>query len=351
MIFFLFLSVCLSGNTLADTTTDADSVFSWAEQQFPGFFYPAGQPSQTFGEWYFRSYPTPNNHLGVNTDTLTVYVLGDAFGGLFAAGNLAVLLNLVTTTPATDSPPATDNGCNGKHLDQEPYTFTCIGDVTLDNASYEVTRYLHGKQYDFKQYQLGDLVLYKVFYEGDTNGRIYDWLTYWKKENLSPDTIKYRLLSFVENDVYLGISTQESYNGKNEKSATTLDFNVYDGDIVTGQNTARQFLLTEASSDQDTDSPVYKQTFYNFVTRLAMSIGSNQIAGEEPARFSYRCGTPFADWYGSYGFLSATSSDLYNPLVHDKAQYEKCLSIYNEERDKIYARYLPFYENFEVPDW
>lgn len=345
IIFLLFLGTCLSVNSLADTAEDADTVFSWAEQQFPEFFYPQGQASQTFGEWYFRSYPGPNNHLGVNTDTSTVYVFGETFGGLLDVGNLSALMNLVSSVPATD------NGCNGKHVDQAPYTFACNGDTTSENASYEVTRYLHGKQYDFKQYQLGEPVFYKLFYEGDTDGRIYDWVTYWKKENISPVTFKYRLLRFVEKDVYLTVSRQESFNGKNEKSATTLDFNVYDGDIVTGQNTTRQFLLTQTSSDQDTDRLTYKQTFYNFVSRLAMSIGSNQIAGEEPARFSYRCGTPFADWYGSYGFLSATSSDLYNPLVHDKAQYEKCLSIYNEERDKIYARYLPFYENFEVPEW
>ena len=82
----LFLS-----NSVFSDNTQSDLLFNWAEVQYPHFFSPAIQPSQTADIWYFRHYPTTNNYLGVNTSD-EVYVLGDVFGGLKLVGTLQTML-------------------------------------------------------------------------------------------------------------------------------------------------------------------------------------------------------------------------------------------------------------------
>ncbi len=99
-IVFFFL-IFISQSVFADTLSDSDQLFSWAETQYPEFFSPPSQSSQTFENYYYRYYPDTNNYLGTHTIDLDVHVLGDTFGGQVRVNSLQALM--VTAGLATGS--------------------------------------------------------------------------------------------------------------------------------------------------------------------------------------------------------------------------------------------------------
>ena len=104
----LFL-IYISQSVFADTQSDSDTLFNWAETQYSGFFSPPNQSSQIFDTYYYRYYPVTNNYLGVNTVDLDVHVLGDVFGGLLRVDTLASLLAIVDPGNTPTSTPI--SGC------------------------------------------------------------------------------------------------------------------------------------------------------------------------------------------------------------------------------------------------
>lgn len=89
----------------ADTLSDSDLLFDWAESQYPQYFSPAGQNSQTFQVWYYRYYPDTDIYLGVNTVELDVNVLGDVFGGMKRVDTLEAMMVQARINSATDENP------------------------------------------------------------------------------------------------------------------------------------------------------------------------------------------------------------------------------------------------------
>ncbi|MFK5915490.1 MAG: DUF1566 domain-containing protein [Woeseiaceae bacterium] len=89
MVFLIFISE----SVLADTQSDSDILFNWAETQYPQFFSPANQSSKTWGVWYYRYYPDTNNYLGTNTTDFDVYIQGDSFEGLTRVDTLNALID------------------------------------------------------------------------------------------------------------------------------------------------------------------------------------------------------------------------------------------------------------------
>ncbi|MCE7914386.1 MAG: hypothetical protein DYH15_06785 [Nitrosomonas sp. PRO4] len=82
---YLILSACtfiLFGHfhfALADTSNDAETLFNWAETNFPQFF-PTHQGTQSIDPWLYRFYPDKQIYIGVNKTDNNVYVLGGSFG-------------------------------------------------------------------------------------------------------------------------------------------------------------------------------------------------------------------------------------------------------------------------------
>jgi len=91
-VIFLVL-IFISQSVFADTQSDSDKLFDWAETQYSDLFAPASQVSQTSGVWYYRYYPETNNYLGTNTTDLDVHVLGDVFGGQLRIDTLEALMS------------------------------------------------------------------------------------------------------------------------------------------------------------------------------------------------------------------------------------------------------------------
>jgi hypothetical protein len=87
-----------------ELTSNAETIFDWAEDNHPQFFPPPGASTQFFDPWLFRYYPSTDIYAGVNTSG-EVWVLGDVFGGLVYISTVEELL--ATIPPA---PPPTDGG-------------------------------------------------------------------------------------------------------------------------------------------------------------------------------------------------------------------------------------------------
>lgn len=68
----------------ADNLSDSNTLFDWAEQNYPEFFSPAGQQTAEVDGYLARYYPGTGNYLGTLGDD--VYVYGDEFNGLLRVG-------------------------------------------------------------------------------------------------------------------------------------------------------------------------------------------------------------------------------------------------------------------------
>ncbi len=82
LIFSICMFITLFGQihlVSADTTNDAETLFNWAETNFPQFF-PTHQGTQSIEPWLYRFYPDNQIYLGVNKNDNAVYVLGGSFG-------------------------------------------------------------------------------------------------------------------------------------------------------------------------------------------------------------------------------------------------------------------------------
>jgi len=75
-----------SASTAPVSTTDANALFNWAEQQYPSLF-PGVKANLTTSSYVYRYYPETKNYLGVGVSGSTVgnvYVLGPLSGGVLA---------------------------------------------------------------------------------------------------------------------------------------------------------------------------------------------------------------------------------------------------------------------------
>ncbi len=93
--FSLLLLLLIFNTAYASLEDDSNTIFNWAEQQYPEYFSPAGQTTQIWGVWYFRFYPDKGIYLGVN-NLGNVHVIGGVFGNnpLFV-GMAASFLNII----------------------------------------------------------------------------------------------------------------------------------------------------------------------------------------------------------------------------------------------------------------
>lgn len=63
----------------ADTASDSERLFNWAESTYPDFF-PNHQTTQNIEPWLFRHYPDTGIYAGVNKNDNGVYLLGGPWG-------------------------------------------------------------------------------------------------------------------------------------------------------------------------------------------------------------------------------------------------------------------------------
>lgn len=95
-LFLASLILCIS-TAFADTNTDADIIFNWAEQTYPELFTPLST-TQLFDEWFYRYYSNTDNYTGVNNKG-EVAVLGKEFGeGIQIVGTVKEFLNTINET-------------------------------------------------------------------------------------------------------------------------------------------------------------------------------------------------------------------------------------------------------------
>ena len=73
----------------------ANTIFDWAENNYPQYFPPPGASTQFFDPWLYRYYPTTNIYVGVNTSS-EVWVQGDVFGGLIYINTVEELLAIIS---------------------------------------------------------------------------------------------------------------------------------------------------------------------------------------------------------------------------------------------------------------
>jgi hypothetical protein len=74
----LFISIFILSTHFshADILADSNTIFNWAEEEFPQFFSPTPQTTLFVDPWYYRYYSNTGNYVGVNRDEEMVYVLG-----------------------------------------------------------------------------------------------------------------------------------------------------------------------------------------------------------------------------------------------------------------------------------
>jgi len=92
-----FLLVILSQPVISEPQEDADTLFNWAEVEYPELFSPPNQTSQQYQGWYYRQYTTTGNSVGLNSEG-DVYVHGEPWGGLRRIDALQALLAIIETT-------------------------------------------------------------------------------------------------------------------------------------------------------------------------------------------------------------------------------------------------------------
>ncbi|HNP27389.1 MAG TPA: hypothetical protein PKM20_11655 [Nitrosomonas sp.] len=79
----------------ADTASDAETVFNWAENSFPELL-PGHKGTQNINPWLFRFYPETGVYVGVNINDNNVYVLGGPWGNnVTVVETLPNLVNLI----------------------------------------------------------------------------------------------------------------------------------------------------------------------------------------------------------------------------------------------------------------
>ena len=82
ILFFCTLILVGSINfASADTASDTEILFNWAENNYPQYF-PSHQTTQNIEPWLFRFYPKTTIYAGVNTTDNGVYVLGGPWGSV-----------------------------------------------------------------------------------------------------------------------------------------------------------------------------------------------------------------------------------------------------------------------------
>lgn len=116
-------------------SSDVETIFNWAEDNFPRFFPPPGALTQCFEPWLYRYYPSTDIYVGVNI-SCEVWVLGDVFGGLVYISTVQELLDTITPPPApipdilgtySGSLAATTTECSEGGDD----AFTLTGGITI----------------------------------------------------------------------------------------------------------------------------------------------------------------------------------------------------------------------------
>jgi hypothetical protein len=94
-ILFLTL-IFLSQSVFADTKSDSEKLFNWAETQYPEWFVVDDKSTISNNEWFYRYYPLNNTYLGVNIENGSVYIVGDKTSGeTIYLGSLPSLLSLL----------------------------------------------------------------------------------------------------------------------------------------------------------------------------------------------------------------------------------------------------------------
>jgi len=83
------LLVLLSSSLIAraDTTTDSERIFDWAESTYPELFGPAAE-TMTLAPWYFRYYENTGIYIAINYEDEDVYVLGGFWGDGLRVGSM-----------------------------------------------------------------------------------------------------------------------------------------------------------------------------------------------------------------------------------------------------------------------
>ncbi len=84
---------------LADTVSDSNRLFNWAETKYPQLFSPGGAESFELLGYWVRYYPQTDTYVG--TQNNSVYVYGDVFGGLLYINELDVLMQDVERAGST----------------------------------------------------------------------------------------------------------------------------------------------------------------------------------------------------------------------------------------------------------
>ncbi|HIJ81033.1 MAG TPA: peptidylprolyl isomerase [Desulfuromonadales bacterium] len=91
--------VLVNSATVLSPSPDADRLsdrlFNFLEAKFPQFFSPAGQPSATISEYYYRNYPGNNSYIVTSNGSL--YYLGPLSDNkVLSLGPLSALIPMVT---------------------------------------------------------------------------------------------------------------------------------------------------------------------------------------------------------------------------------------------------------------
>lgn len=96
------LMLTLSANAVADTLSNAITLFDFAEQTYPELLKPAAPPVQEIQGFYVRHYSDQDIYLGVQGDN--VYVFGGPYGNVLTSVGK---IDGFVTLPATDISDAT----------------------------------------------------------------------------------------------------------------------------------------------------------------------------------------------------------------------------------------------------
>jgi len=91
VLFFPLLSA-------ADSLSDSNKLFDFAETVYPQYFSPVGMPTYELDGYWVRHYPCCDNYLG--TKNADVYVYGDIFNGLLKVG---VISDFIEPEPDYDA--------------------------------------------------------------------------------------------------------------------------------------------------------------------------------------------------------------------------------------------------------
>jgi len=94
-LFLLFFSPISNGGV------DEETIFNWAEINYPHLFSPSGAQTQETQGYLYRYYPATNTYAGAKEGE--VFVLGDVFDGLLKVGSIDEVLALVNSSNSSSS--------------------------------------------------------------------------------------------------------------------------------------------------------------------------------------------------------------------------------------------------------